>query len=503
MVAIAADGSVAAGASSNGAIHKIPGRVGDAAVPGGGAYADSEVGGCGSTGDGDTHLAFLPCFTVVELMRQGRSPQEAAEEAVQRMARRRPGYVGAVVAASRDGSHGAAAFGWSFAYSVVSPATGCRVQAVWATSVCGVGVAQLALAASISGVVGAYLTGEFEVDDAHTATCGLSMHGSSVCTAAFVGTAVSVVLSLLMMAMQCAAVDGRAERLAFCGPILSAIGFFWWLAYGAAATSAQAGASHWQTELATYRAAVVGMSWGLMCLFIVSFFLSSASASAAARERAALEEKLAGPAPSSKHPHHAELETRLAIKMGAVKRFNQPLASQPSSPSKSSARSFASSVFDPFSESEAPKKWVQPSGGRKQWTITSDGLRTLVLLDGEPVPLSVASSPAASSPAQSPFQGNSPAISPSHSPMARDHSPSARSPLSRCASGAGGGSPFARAPMALRLQLLRQEGAAGSGASSLGRNSSRGVGSFRHMFSTPREEEQGQQAQQQQQQQQP
>ena len=187
MVAIAADGSVAAGASSNGAIHKIPGRVGDAAVPGGGAYADSEVGGCGSTGeamprlfgcvtaheccrgrsaggwllwgtgatavaallqprycthgylapltalyagDGDTHLAFLPCFTVVELMRQGRSPHEAAEEAVRRMARHRPGYVGAVVAASRDGSHGAAAFGWSFAYSVVSPATGGRVQVV-------------------------------------------------------------------------------------------------------------------------------------------------------------------------------------------------------------------------------------------------------------------------------------------------------------------------------------------------------------------------------------
>ena len=50
MVVVSADGSVAAGASSNGAIHKVPGRVGDAAVPGGGAYADSEVGGCGSTG---------------------------------------------------------------------------------------------------------------------------------------------------------------------------------------------------------------------------------------------------------------------------------------------------------------------------------------------------------------------------------------------------------------------------------------------------------------------
>ena len=52
MVAINATGSVAAAASSNGAEHKVPGRVGDAAVPGGGSYADSEVGGCGSTGRG-------------------------------------------------------------------------------------------------------------------------------------------------------------------------------------------------------------------------------------------------------------------------------------------------------------------------------------------------------------------------------------------------------------------------------------------------------------------
>lgn len=162
--------------------------------------------------------------------------------------------------------------------------------------------AQLALAASISGVVGAYLTGEFDVDGVHTASCGLSMHGS-VCTAAFVGTAVSTLVSLLIIAMQvgqtqynllavnypfmlprslhasqpafqcpsslpsrccrtqCATAGGRAERLAFCGPILSSVGFFWWLAYGAAATSAQAGADHWQTELAPYRAGVC-MFWG-------------------------------------------------------------------------------------------------------------------------------------------------------------------------------------------------------------------------------------------------
>lgn len=57
MVAVSSGGSVAAGASSNGAIHKVPGRVGDAAVAGGGAYADSEVGGCGATGDRGCGLA--------------------------------------------------------------------------------------------------------------------------------------------------------------------------------------------------------------------------------------------------------------------------------------------------------------------------------------------------------------------------------------------------------------------------------------------------------------
>lgn len=61
LVAITAGGSVAAGASSNGAIHKVPGRVGDAAVPGGGAYADSQVGGCGSTGE---LRAAATCLTV-------------------------------------------------------------------------------------------------------------------------------------------------------------------------------------------------------------------------------------------------------------------------------------------------------------------------------------------------------------------------------------------------------------------------------------------------------
>jgi N4-(beta-N-acetylglucosaminyl)-L-asparaginase len=58
-------GKIVAGTSTNGASFKLPGRVGDAAIPGAGAFADSEVGGCGETGDGDVMMRFLPCQMIV------------------------------------------------------------------------------------------------------------------------------------------------------------------------------------------------------------------------------------------------------------------------------------------------------------------------------------------------------------------------------------------------------------------------------------------------------
>jgi hypothetical protein len=69
---------------------------------------------------------------------------------------------------------------------------------------------------------------------------------------------------------------------------------------------------------------------------------------------------------------------------------------------------------EPFKESESPKKWVQPATSNR-FAVTSDGLRTLLVVGGQPVPLSPSASP-----------GASPALSPSRSPMAG--SPS-RSPM--------------------------------------------------------------------------
>ncbi len=53
-------------------------------------------------------------------MRQGMSPKSAAQDAIQRIIRHYPAYVGAVIAMDYRGTHGAAAHGWTFEYTVRS-----------------------------------------------------------------------------------------------------------------------------------------------------------------------------------------------------------------------------------------------------------------------------------------------------------------------------------------------------------------------------------------------
>ncbi|KAI9081380.1 hypothetical protein K1719_036643 [Acacia pycnantha] len=113
-------GRVAVGTSTNGATFKIPGRVGDGPIVGSSAYADNEVGACCATGDGDIMMRFLPCYQVVESMRLGMEPKHAAQDAIARIARRFPDFVGAVVAINKNGEHAGACHGWTFRYSVRS-----------------------------------------------------------------------------------------------------------------------------------------------------------------------------------------------------------------------------------------------------------------------------------------------------------------------------------------------------------------------------------------------
>ncbi|OIW29333.1 hypothetical protein CONLIGDRAFT_320706 [Coniochaeta ligniaria NRRL 30616] len=118
MVAIHGSGSMAAGTSTNGASHKVPGRVGDGPIVGSGSYVDSDIGGCGATGDGDTMMRFLPCYQAVENLRRGMTPRQAAEDVVDRMLRKYPAVSSGIVVVDARGNHGGAGSGWTFTYAL-------------------------------------------------------------------------------------------------------------------------------------------------------------------------------------------------------------------------------------------------------------------------------------------------------------------------------------------------------------------------------------------------
>jgi len=98
---------IVSGTSTNGANHKVAGRVGDGPIMGAGSYADSDVGACGATGDGDVMMRFLPCYQAVENMRNGMSPTEAAVDAMKRIENKYKDFQGGMITVNKKGEYGA------------------------------------------------------------------------------------------------------------------------------------------------------------------------------------------------------------------------------------------------------------------------------------------------------------------------------------------------------------------------------------------------------------
>ena len=71
--------------TSSGLAYKMRGRVGDSPIIGSGLFIDNKVGGAVATGLGEEVVKTVGSHLVVELMRQGKSPQEACEIAVKRI----------------------------------------------------------------------------------------------------------------------------------------------------------------------------------------------------------------------------------------------------------------------------------------------------------------------------------------------------------------------------------------------------------------------------------
>ncbi|XP_067838625.1 N(4)-(beta-N-acetylglucosaminyl)-L-asparaginase isoform X1 [Heptranchias perlo] len=108
MIVIDKSGSIAAGTSTNGLRHKIPGRVGDSPIAGAGAYADGTAGAAAATGIGDIMMRFLPSYQAVEYMRLGVDPTTACQKAIARIQKYYPKFFGALICANTTGSYGAA-----------------------------------------------------------------------------------------------------------------------------------------------------------------------------------------------------------------------------------------------------------------------------------------------------------------------------------------------------------------------------------------------------------
>ncbi len=92
MLAIDKNGDIAGGCTTSGLAFKMAGRVGDSPIIGAGLYIDNEVGGATATGLGEEVLKTVGSFLIVELMRQGKSPQEACEEAIHRIVKKNKNF---------------------------------------------------------------------------------------------------------------------------------------------------------------------------------------------------------------------------------------------------------------------------------------------------------------------------------------------------------------------------------------------------------------------------
>ncbi|MCK9398369.1 MAG: N(4)-(beta-N-acetylglucosaminyl)-L-asparaginase [Bacteroidales bacterium] len=121
LLAMDQNGNISGGCSTSGLAFKMHGRVGDSPIIGAGLYVDNEVGAAVATGLGELVMRALSSFLVVELMRNGATPQEACQEAIQRIAKKNPDfkdYQVGLLALNKSGQSGAFALQSGFRYAI-------------------------------------------------------------------------------------------------------------------------------------------------------------------------------------------------------------------------------------------------------------------------------------------------------------------------------------------------------------------------------------------------
>jgi len=107
-VALDASGTIVAGTSTGGTTGQPQGRVGDTALVGCGLYADNHLGGCSTTGDGESIIPVVLAKTAIDFMAGDTHPEEAAQKAIDTLVSKVEGEAGCILI-DRQGR-----IGWSY-----------------------------------------------------------------------------------------------------------------------------------------------------------------------------------------------------------------------------------------------------------------------------------------------------------------------------------------------------------------------------------------------------
>jgi N4-(beta-N-acetylglucosaminyl)-L-asparaginase len=120
-LALDANGDVSGITTTSGLAFKIAGRVGDSPLVGCGLFVDNEIGAAGSTGVGEECIKVVGAHTVIEYMRQGLHPREAALQTVKRVLSKHGPHITwnlNFYAMNKAGEHGGASIQSGSTYAV-------------------------------------------------------------------------------------------------------------------------------------------------------------------------------------------------------------------------------------------------------------------------------------------------------------------------------------------------------------------------------------------------
>ncbi len=124
MVAMDAKGNLSGSCTTSGMGFKMRGRLGDSPIIGAGLFVDNEIGACAATGQGEDVIRIAGSHTVVELMRQGLTPEEACKKTIERIIKikkeKAKDIQVAFIALNKKGEVGAFAIHKGFSYAVKS-----------------------------------------------------------------------------------------------------------------------------------------------------------------------------------------------------------------------------------------------------------------------------------------------------------------------------------------------------------------------------------------------